>query len=152
MRKKIMIYILMAVGTLFLLTGCKKNVGTPEDNAVTDESDDKKEDTDQEKKVFGFCGIDMSNPFYATLKDSVQSALEEQGDKLLIKDPAGDAERQNTQIQELIEEDVDAVFLCPVDWKKISKGVEAQTIKLFKVCVMRHIPIFTFIKIGRAHV
>ena len=51
MRKKIMIYILMAVGTLFLLTGCKKNVGTPEDNAVTDESDDKKEDTDQEKKV-----------------------------------------------------------------------------------------------------
>ncbi len=51
-----------------------------------------------------------------------------------------------------------------------SKGVEAQTIKLFKVCVMRGIPIFTFInkmdreardpfelmddieKIGRAHV
>lgn len=26
-----------------------------------------------------------------------------------------------------------------------SKGVEAQTIKLFKVCTMRHIPIFTFI-------
>ena len=125
MKKKIMIYILMAVGTLFLLTGCKKNVGTPEDNAVTDESDDKKEDTDQEKKVFGFCGIDMSNPFYATLKDSVQSALEEQGDKLLIKDPAGDAERQNTQIQELIEEDVDAVFLCPVDWKKIEPALDA---------------------------
>ena len=67
----------------------------------------------------------MSNPFYATLKDSVQSALEEQGDKLLIKDPAGDAERQNTQIQELIEEDVDAVFLCPVDWKKIEPALDA---------------------------
>ena len=26
-----------------------------------------------------------------------------------------------------------------------SKGVEAQTIKLFKVCVMRGIPIFTFV-------
>lgn len=26
-----------------------------------------------------------------------------------------------------------------------AKGVEPQTIKLFKVCVMRHIPIFTFI-------
>ncbi|MGI6107646.1 MAG: peptide chain release factor 3 [Lachnospiraceae bacterium] len=26
-----------------------------------------------------------------------------------------------------------------------SRGVQAQTIKLFKVCVMRHIPIFTFI-------
>ena len=32
-----------------------------------------------------------------------------------------------------------------------SKGVEAQTRKLFKVCVMRHIPIFTFInKMGAA--
>ena len=31
-----------------------------------------------------------------------------------------------------------------------SKGVEKQTIKLFKVCVMRHIPIFTFInKMGK---
>ena len=31
-----------------------------------------------------------------------------------------------------------------------SKGVEAQTRKLFKVCAMRHIPIFTFInKMGR---
>lgn len=26
-----------------------------------------------------------------------------------------------------------------------SKGVENQTRKLFKVCVMRHIPIFTFV-------
>ena len=26
-----------------------------------------------------------------------------------------------------------------------SKGVEAQTIKLFKVCLLRNIPIFTFI-------
>ena len=26
-----------------------------------------------------------------------------------------------------------------------TKGVEAQTRKLFKVCAMRHIPIFTFI-------
>ena len=26
-----------------------------------------------------------------------------------------------------------------------SKGVEAQTRKLFKVCAMRHIPVFTFI-------
>lgn len=34
---------------------------------------------------------------------------------------------------------------CAVMVIDASKGVEAQTIKLFKVCVMRHIPIFTFI-------
>lgn len=34
---------------------------------------------------------------------------------------------------------------CAVMVIDASKGVEKQTIKLFKVCVMRHIPIFTFI-------
>lgn len=34
---------------------------------------------------------------------------------------------------------------CAVMVIDASKGVEAQTIKLFKVCMMRHIPIFTFI-------
>ena len=34
---------------------------------------------------------------------------------------------------------------CAVMVIDASKGVEAQTIKLFKVCVMRRIPIFTFI-------
>lgn len=34
---------------------------------------------------------------------------------------------------------------CAVMVIDASKGVEAQTRKLFKVCVMRHIPIFTFI-------
>lgn len=34
---------------------------------------------------------------------------------------------------------------CAVMVIDAGKGVEAQTIKLFKVCVMRHIPIFTFI-------
>ena len=34
---------------------------------------------------------------------------------------------------------------CAVMVIDASKGVEAQTVKLFKVCVMRHIPIFTFI-------
>ena len=41
------------------------------------------------------------------------------------------------------------IATCPINWPigsgKQFKGVEKQTIKLFKVCVMRHIPIFTFI-------
>ena len=34
---------------------------------------------------------------------------------------------------------------CAVMVIDASKGVEDQTRKLFKVCTMRHIPIFTFI-------
>ena len=122
-------WIFCAVTVLCLaaaLIGCgKKNVGTPEDNAVVEEDDTKDKDTTEGGHLFGFSGIDMSNPFYDTLKNSVQTALEAQGDRLMVRDPASDANLQNEQIQELIDEGVEAIFLCPVDWEKITPALEA---------------------------
>ena len=51
--------------------------------------------------------------------------------------------------QDFSEDKVSKIYLCRSAAPKLvidaSKGVEAQTRKLFKVCTMRHIPIFTFI-------
>ena len=122
-------WILCTVAVLCIaaaLLGCgKKNVGTPEDNAVVEEDDKKNDNTGEGGRLFGFSGIDMSNPFYDTLKNSVQTALEAQGDRLMVRDPASDADLQNEQIRELINEGVQAVFLCPVDWEKITPALEA---------------------------
>lgn len=43
----------------------------------------------------------------------------------MVRDPASDADLQNEQIRELINEGVQAVFLCPVDWEKITPALEA---------------------------
>lgn len=110
--------------TAFTLGGCKKNVGTPEDNAVV-ETDKTKEKEDQAEYVFGYSCVDMSNPFYDTLKTSIETELETQGDSLVVKDAGSDIETQLQQVQELIDEEVDAVFLCPVDWEKITPALEA---------------------------
>ena len=59
------------------------------------------------------------------MKNSVQTALEAQGDRLMVRDPASDADLQNEQIRELINEGIQAVFLCPVDWEKITPALEA---------------------------
>ena len=95
-------WILCTVAVLCIaaaLLGCgKKNVGTPEDNAVVEEDDKKNDNTGEGGRLFGFSGIDMSNPFYDTLKNSVQTALEAQGDRLMVRDPASDADLQNEQI------------------------------------------------------
>ena len=92
-------WILCTVAVLCIvaaLLGCgKKNVGTPEDNAVVEEDDKKNDNTGESGRLFGFSGIDMSNPFYDTLKNSVQTALEAQGDRLMVRDPASDADLQN---------------------------------------------------------
>ena len=96
MKKKRALRILSLILLCALtFTACKKNVGTPEDNAVVEEDDKKNDNTGEGGRLFGFSGIDMSNPFYDTLKNSVQTALEAQGDRLMVRDPASDADLQN---------------------------------------------------------
>ena len=126
MRKRILLIFLTVFSAAVLMSGCKRNVGTPEDNAVVEETDetDENEGEENEGRIFGYSCSDMSNPFYETLKDSIRTSLEEQGDGILVKDPAGDAAAQVTQIREMIEAEVDAVFVCPVDWEEITPALE----------------------------
>ena len=126
MKKKWMLCMALIACAATVLSGCKKNVGTPEDNAVIEEDEDEgKDKTEESGRLFGFCGVDMSNPFYETLKSSIQTELEEQGDRIMVKDPAGDAILQATQIQELIDAGASAVFVCPADWEEITPALEA---------------------------
>lgn len=124
MRKKRIFLVMMTVAAVLFASGCKQDVGTPEDNAVVEETDDKEENRAQDR-LFGFLCPDMGNPFYAVLKDSVASALAEQGDRILVRDAKWDAEEQTAQLQEMIEQDVEAVFLCPVDQEALTPALEA---------------------------
>lgn len=121
MKAKGLRIILTAVLIAAVLSGCKKNVGTPEDNAVVEETED---DAPEGNRLLGYSCADLSVPFYGVLKDSVGSALEEQGDRILVRDAKGDPQTQETQIQELIDAGVEAVFLCPADPQEITESLE----------------------------
>lgn len=113
--------------TVLLLSACKKNVGTPEDNAVVPETEEEKpEEGTAEKEVYkiGFSVIDMENPYFITLEGAVRETLEEAGCRMITKDPGTDANLQETQIDEMIEEGIDAILLSPVDWEKITASLE----------------------------
>lgn len=124
MKKKFFAVLMTAVFAVSAVAGCKKNVGTPEDNAVVEETDDEKEQ-DDEARVFGFSSTDLSNPFYETLEESVRTTLEEQGYRLIVKDPKSDVNTQISQIQDMIDAGVAAVFLCPADAEEITPALEA---------------------------
>lgn len=109
---------------IFMVSACKKNVGTPEDNAVASEPEESAPE-EKDTYVFGFTGIDMENPYFITLESAVRESVENAGDTMITKDPASDPELQMTQIQELIDEGIDAIFLCPVDWEAITESLEA---------------------------
>lgn len=123
MKTKKMILLLLALFSAAFLFGCKQNVGTPEDNAVVEEPEEG-EEQEALNRLFGFACPDLTDPFYEVLRDSVSTALEDQGDRIMVRDAQLDASLQNEQIQELIDAGVEAVVLCPVDPETITEGLE----------------------------
>ena len=67
----------------------------------------------------------MENPYFITLESAIREVIEEEGYRMITKDPASDPETQESQIQEMIDEGIDAIFLCPVDWEAITPSLEA---------------------------
>ena len=124
MAKKGLLYILTAALMMGALTGCKQNVGTPEDNAVVEEPEEENDDV-QTNRLFGFSGADLSDPFCGVIKDSVSVSLEEQGDRILVRDAAKDAGTQAEQIREMIDAGAEAVFLIPADPVEITPALES---------------------------
>lgn len=68
----IMLSVIM-IGAL-IFTGCKKSVGTPEDNATKEEAEESIEE-EQETFFIGFSAIDMGNPYFITLTPCQRSCI-----------------------------------------------------------------------------
>ena len=86
-----------------------------------------KEETDeeeQEKYTFGFSGITMENPYFITLESSIRETLEKDGHTLITEDPKQDPDVQVEQIEDMIDQGIDAIFLTPVDWEAITPALE----------------------------
>lgn len=73
---------------------------------------------------FGATYMTMNNPFFGALNDGIKSIVEAKGDKLITLDPALDQAKQIAQIEDLIAQKVDAIFLNPVDWKGVRPALE----------------------------
>ena len=124
MKKKAWIVLAAHLIGILALYGCKKAVGTPEDNAVSSEEEPGEEEEDTGYK-FGFSAIDMDNPYFITLESAITEVLDKEGYTLITKNPESDPALQNEQIMEMIDEGIDAIFICPVNWIEITEALEA---------------------------
>ena len=125
-NRKFMAALAMVLVCILSAAGCKKNVGSPEDNPVQEEEEEGEEDgqADEEGYTFGFSAIDMENPYFITLENSIRESLTENGDRLITMDPGTDEDVQASQIQQMIDEGIDAIFLSPVNWESITPSLE----------------------------
>lgn len=123
-KRTLSVFAVLLAICIFALFGCKKSVGTPEDNAESSEEEGDAEEEESGYK-FGFSAIDMENPYFITLESAIQEVLDDEEYTLITKDPESDAKLQNEQIQEMIDEGIDAIFLCPVNWIEITDALQA---------------------------
>ena len=92
--------------------------------AVLDKNNDFSLTQRESAHKFGATYITMNNPFFEVINGTIRATVESNGDILITRDPALDAERQTQQIYDLIEEGVEAIFIAPVDFENIIPAIE----------------------------
>ena len=75
--------------------------------------------------TFGATYWTMNNPYFVALEEGIRSSVEANGDTLISYDPQGDVATQISQIEDLIAQDVDLIFLNPADWQGIRPALDA---------------------------
>ncbi|MGL6199362.1 MAG: sugar ABC transporter substrate-binding protein [Lachnospiraceae bacterium] len=107
-HKRLFIVILIAA---VFLTGCWK-------------SDDAQDINAHVPRKFGATYMTMNNPYFVVLNENIKEVVEANGDILITRDPLQDQEKQNQQIEEMIEAGVEAIFINPVDWKTVEPALK----------------------------
>lgn len=74
--------------------------------------------------TFGYTCMDGTNPFFVILEDTIRTAVEANGDKLISTDPANDVSLQITQIEDMITQGIDAIFLNPAEAEGILPALD----------------------------
>lgn len=74
--------------------------------------------------IFGATYMTMNNPYYPILDSYLRREIESNSDILLTRDAAMDQNRQNEEIQELIQAGARVIFLTPVEWDAAQEGLE----------------------------
>ena len=79
-----------------------------------------------EKRLkFGATYMNMNNPFFVKLNEGIKKTVENQNGKLIALDAQLEISKQISQVDDLIAQKVDIIFLNPVDFKGIKPALLA---------------------------
>lgn len=85
---------------------------------------------------FGASYMTMNNPFFEVINEEIKQAVEANGDILITLDPALSLDDQIDQINYMIDEGIQVLFLNPVDWKGLSNVLKRCKKEGIKVVVV----------------
>lgn len=73
---------------------------------------------------FGFTCMDQSNPFFVLIEKTIRDRVEANGDTLISVDPANDVTRQLQQVEDLVAQNIDGIFLNPAEAEGIIPALD----------------------------
>ncbi len=76
-------------------------------------------------RKFGATYMTMNNPFFGVMDQAIRAAVEANGDTLITLDPALDQVKQISQIEDMIAQGIEVLFLNPVDWQGVAPALLA---------------------------
>lgn len=108
---------MFVVVIVFILGACSTDApGSEEDN-------DKEANNDKVK--IGLSISTLNNPFFVTLRDGAESAAEEAGFEIVTSDAQNDPSTQLSDMEDLIQQDIDVLLVNPVDSEAVVTAVES---------------------------
>lgn len=80
----------------------------------------------------------LSNPVFITLKNELQKYSDKKGSKIIINNANNDILKQNNDVEDLIQQKVDAIIVNPCDSSAISTVIQkANDAKIPVICIDR---------------
>ena len=87
----------------------------------------------REPHKIGATYMTYNNTFYSVVNEEISKVVKEHGDQLITLDPAMSLKKQKEQIQYLMDQQVDALVITPVDYEGLKD--------LLKVVYKKNIPV-----------
>ena len=87
---------------------------------------EKSESAGGEKKhyKFGYTCMDGTNTLFVTIQDKIKELVEANGDELIVTDPGNDVTKQISQVEDMLSQKLDGLFMNPVDAQGIIPALD----------------------------
>ena len=79
----------------------------------------------EDARLIGLSYMTMNIEFYKIMSEEINDRIEAEGDQMVMRDPALDADRQIEQIRQMLDMGIDALVVTPVDSEKLAEVLEA---------------------------
>ncbi len=109
---------LVLILSLMLLGGCAGN--SPESGSDSTEN----ESATESRGTIGFSALDLKNPFFKIIADTLTEAAEAEGFEVIVTDAESDVNNQSKQIDNFITQEVTAIVLNPANRESIGTAIK----------------------------